>query len=131
MTSSLIHPAAALLDTAPFPEKGLEQFHDGTILFIRDRHGFCRVQLGTIHCVHADGNYVELDCGKRRFVLRTSLKAMLDQLGQAFMQVNRSTAVNMHRLDRVDYDTVSVEGRIHSLGRNFRSELLEAITVLG
>ena len=102
----------------------------GTV-YIRDRHGLCRVRMDSIHCIRADGNYVELLCDQRRFVLRTSLREMLLKFGMAFVQVNRHTAVNVQRIQRVDCDSVTVEGSMHPLGRNFRGDLLDAITVLG
>lgn len=108
---------------------GAPQTHE--VVFVRDRQGLHRVRQDSIRSLHADGNYVELHCGQRRFVLRSSLREVLMQLGGPFVQVNRNTAVNVHHLERVDCDAVTVEGVEHTLSRNFRCTLLERITVLG
>jgi DNA-binding LytR/AlgR family response regulator len=101
------------------------------VVFVRDRHGLHRVPQSAIRSLHAEGNYVELHCGHRRFVLRTSLRELMLQLGHAFTQVNRNTAVNRQHVERVDPDSVTVDGMEHTLSRSFRSALLEGITVLG
>ncbi len=112
---------------------GLRHPHlaNAEVVFIRDRQGLHRVRQNAIRSLHADGNYVELHCDRRRFVLRSSLRDVLLQFGHTFVQVNRNTAVNVRHLERVDGDTVTVEGIIHILSRNFRSAVLERITVLG
>lgn len=101
------------------------------VVFVRDRPGLHRVRQDAIRSLHADGNYVELLRDQSRFVLRSSLREVLLQPRDHFVQVNRNTAVNVHHLARVDCDTVTVEGVKHTLSRNFRRTLLERITVLG
>lgn len=126
MFSTLSQPATAPIHLPPTrPEAPAE------VVFIRNHCGLHRVELGDICSVAADGNYVELQCGQRRFVLRMSLRLLINMLGAAFVQVNRSTAVNVQFLERVDSDTVTVQGCLHSLGRNYRDALMAAIIVLG
>lgn len=101
------------------------------MVFVRDRNGLQRVCRSCIGTLHADGNYVELRTPDKRYVLRTSLRDLIVQLGgHLFVQVNRNTAVNVQRLDRVDNDSVEVEGLTVTLSRNYRAELLQHLHVL-
>lgn len=126
MFSTLSHPA-----TAPLQLPSTQPDPSAKVIFIRNHNGLHRVELDNICHVVADGNYVELQCGQKRYVLRMSLRLLVNMLGPAFVQVNRSTAVNVQLLERVDCDTVTVQGCLHSLGRNFRNALIAAIVVLG
>jgi len=100
-------------------------------VFVRDRCGLQRVCRSFILVLRADGNYVELLTTGKRFVLRTSLRDVIQQLGeQRFPQVNRNTAVNLDRLDRVDLDSVEVGGELITLSRSYRSALLDRLQVL-
>ncbi len=100
-------------------------------VFIRDKHGYQRLGRSCIQLLQADGNYVELHTAQQRFVLRTSLRELIHQLGEdRFVQVNRSTAVNVDHLERVDPDSVEVAGAVITLSRSYRQELLERLHVL-
>jgi DNA-binding LytR/AlgR family response regulator len=57
----------------------------------------------------AEDKYVSLyqhgEHGLEEFLLRTSLKALLDQLDpEQFWQIHRSTAVNLHAIDKIKRD---------------------------
>jgi DNA-binding LytR/AlgR family response regulator len=111
------------------PQPTVEDHAD--CVFIRDRSGLQRICRSGILLLRADGNYVELLTTSKRFVLRTSLRDVIQQLGeQRFPQVNRNTAVNLDRLDRVDLDSVEVEGEVITLSRSYRSALLDRLQVL-
>lgn len=100
-------------------------------IFIRDRSGLQRIGRNSIITLRADGNYVELHTIGKRFVVRTSLRDVIQQLGERrFPQVNRHTAVNLERLDRVDLDSVEVDGEVIVLSRSYRQGLLDRLRVL-
>lgn len=100
-------------------------------VFVRDRTGLQRIFRSEIRSLVADGNYVELHTADKRFVLRNSLKEVLQQLNDdRFAQVNRNTVINVDRLARVDCDCVEVDGHHITLSRSFRSALLDRLNIL-
>ncbi len=100
-------------------------------LYIRDRFCLHRVHRSCFRSLHAAGNYVEMQTGARRFVLRGSLSEMLTVLGAAeFLMVNRKTAVNIQHLQRVDSETVEVDGQVITLTRAFRKALLDRLNIV-
>lgn len=101
-------------------------------VFVRDHMGLHRIDRRDVSLLKTEGNYVELYTTARRYVLRNSLCEVLTQLGHdLFVQVNRNTAVNLQRIDRVDHDEVEMDGKSITLSRCFRTALLQRIRVLG
>lgn len=101
-------------------------------VFVRDRNGLQRVECNSITMLNADGNYVEIHTADRRFVLRTSLSDVVQQLCDSrFVRVNRQTAVNVDHITRVDYDSLMMGAKCITLSRNYRADLLAHLHVLG
>jgi len=102
-----------------------------TAVYVRSPNGLQRVCRTTIRCLCADGNYVEMRTDNKRFILRGSLCDVIRQLGtDGFPQVNRHTAVNLHRLDRVDHDSVELDGDVFTLSRSYRQALMDRLQVI-
>ncbi len=100
-------------------------------VFIRDRHGLQRVERNAINLLRAEGNYVEVHTRDRRFVLRNSLRETITQLGEErFIQVNRHTAVNIGHLERVDCDSLELDGQCITLSRCYRENLMSHLNIL-
>ena len=127
------HGGALILPLNPRKPAGSAPAEEEPIdhIFIRDRSGLQRIGRNSILTLRADGNYVELHTLGKRFVVRTSLRDVIQQLGERrFPQVNRHTAVNLERLDRVDLDSVEVDGEVIVLSRSYRQGLLDRLRVL-
>ncbi len=100
-------------------------------VYVRAHNGLIRVCRTTIRCLCSDGNYVEMRTDTKRFMLRGSLRDVIQQLGaDGFPQVSRHTAVNIQRLDRVDPDSVELDGEVFTLSRNYRQALMDRLQVI-
>ncbi len=101
-------------------------------LYIREEHVLHRVHRDSILYLQAAGNYVELHTTGRRFVLRTSMSDLMNQLHTVrFGQISRQVAVNLQHLVRVDRDVVEVNGRSLALSRSYRAALIDQLHLLG
>jgi two-component system LytT family response regulator len=90
-----------------------------------------RVERNAINLLRAEGNYVEVHTRDRRFVLRNSLRETITQLGEErFIQVNRHTAVNIGHLERVDCDSLELDGQCITLSRCYRENLMSHLNIL-
>jgi DNA-binding LytR/AlgR family response regulator len=132
---SLVTKGVPLHYTAPKRSvqvgKASSKPHLGRTCFVRDRTGLVRVPMASIRLVRAEGNYVELLTDHKRYMLRNSLGVVVAQLNDPrFIQVNRSTVVNIHRVQRVDHDAVEIDDELVSLSRGFRNPVLKSINVL-
>jgi DNA-binding LytR/AlgR family response regulator len=100
--------------------------------YIRDQQGLHRVERADILFVQAAGNYAELHTRQRRFVLRTSMRDLLEQLKDLGLhQVNRHTAIHLLHLEHVAHEAVVLSGHTIPLSRIYRTALLERLQVLG
>jgi two-component system LytT family response regulator len=82
----------------------------------------------------ADGNYVWLHIKKEKHRLRTTLRALVEQLdAQQFVRIHKSTVVNVDRIKEVqpwfggDYVAILTDGRQLRVSRTFAQDLLKPV----
>lgn len=100
-------------------------------LIVRDRSGYVLVQLSEVESLEAAGNYVRIVCGRRVFLMRSTmgdLEAVLD--AEQFARVHRSTIVNIDAIQRItphasgDFEILLNSGRSVRMSRSYRRRLL-------
>ncbi len=103
---------------SPYPAK--LKFHNGHSMLSLDEPGVLMIQsAGNYLCIHTtDGNHV----------VRDTLKAILPRLPKCFVQIHRSTLVNLHHLKQLSLQrgVYLLELTDHSLvpvSRRFKREL--------
>ena len=103
--------------------------------FVKDGDRLVQLAVDDIESVEALGNYVKIKAGKRRFVVRTSLAALLPRLSSgAFVRIHRSHVVNIRHVRELvdasygDYSVVMNDGAIVPLSRRYRSAI-EALSI--
>lgn len=102
-------------------------------LFIKDRSVLCKVPLEEIFFIEADGNYSIIFTEKKKFVLKTSLKKMLDELpARKFFQVHRNFAVQIEKIEKIDTGAGEIIIMEHAipLGRKYKDFLLAGLRIL-
>jgi two-component system LytT family response regulator len=82
----------------------------------------------------ADGNYVWLHVRKEKHRLRTTLRALIEQLdGRQFVRIHKSTVINVDRIKEVqpwfggDYVAILTDGRQLRVSRTFAQDLLKPV----
>jgi two-component system, LytTR family, response regulator len=85
-----------------------------------------------IHSLEADDNYVNVHTADRIYVLRRTLRDLLQQLGQQrFVRIHKSAAVNIAQIDSLtplfkgDYELRLRSGRTLRLSRRYTAELFD------
>lgn len=76
--------------------------------------------------LEADGNYVHIHTAERNHTIKRSLRSILSELDQRFIQVHKAFVVNIHYINRVELSArqIIVNKNPIQLGRNFQQELL-------
>jgi len=92
--------------------------------------GLRMIDSAQIHCLEADDNYVHVHTADHSYLLRRTLRDLLQQLGdQRFVRIHKSAAVNIAEIDGLtplfkgDYELRLRSGRVLRLSRRFTSEL--------
>jgi len=102
-------------------------------LFMKVRSVQRKVPLEEIFFIEANGNYTIIITEKKKFVLKTSLKKMLDELpARKFFQVHRNFAVQIEKIEKIDTGAGEIIIMEHAipLGRKYKDFLLAGLRIL-
>jgi hypothetical protein len=86
--------------------------------------GYVTIATAEIECLEADGNYVNVaHVSGRTYLLRSTMQAAEERLGERFVRIHRSMIVNRARIceRRRGWQLVLQSGRVVRIGRAFRS----------
>lgn len=124
-----------------FPEGGLEppsqENQEGRVLqdtiLVKHVNIFYPIRLSDIHFVQGDGNYCFIHTISRRFLLKMSLRKLLDALpANEFSPVHKSFIVRLDKVEAIDVSSgkLTVGKEDLPLGRNFKNNFLDRFNLL-
>lgn len=96
-------------------------------LLVRHNNVFYKVRFSEILYIHGEGNYCTLNTTSKKYVVRSSLKKLLEELpGELFLPIHKSYIANLAAIESLDPKTnkVIINKQELPLGRNFRNRLL-------
>lgn len=97
-------------------------------IFLRSDKKYYRLSFDEICYVEAVENYVKVVSDKSVILTRTTLKSLLSELPQrSFVQIHKSVAVNLDRVEAVEGNMVVVLGAVLQMSRGFREEFMRRI----
>ena len=125
---SLRAQAAGAPEPAPAPKRY------ATWISVASRNSTQLVRVEDVDWFEAEGNYVRLHVGKVTHLIRSTLRAMGEQLDPAtFIRIHRSTIVNVNRIREIqpwfggDYIALLHDGRQLRVSRSHREQLLRPV----
>jgi two-component system, LytTR family, response regulator len=99
-------------------------------LLVPAGEGLRLIDCTAIHSLEADDNYVHVHTAERSYLLRRTLRDLLQQLGeQRFVRIHKSVAVNIAEIDALtplfkgDYELRLRSGKLLRLSRRYTAEL--------
>jgi DNA-binding LytR/AlgR family response regulator len=98
--------------------------------FIFVKSGVQRIKLHFNEVSHIQGlkDYTIIHTPEKRIVLKGSVKAMLDIFpAKRFIRVHKSFIVSLEKINRVERNTILLNGYQIPIGRNFKEELEKAL----
>jgi two-component system LytT family response regulator len=113
------------------PDRAVQKDSAGSLhrLTIRSHDRISLLPTSEVDWVQAADNYVELHAGDTTHLLRMTLAALAERLGDAFLRISRSCLINAGRIREVrskahgDFLVVLHDGTTLAGSRNFRSAL--------
>jgi len=92
--------------------------------------GLRLIDTASVHLLEADDNYVHVHTADQQYLVRRTLRDLLQQLGeQRFVRIHKSAAVNIAEIDALaplfkgDYELRLRSGKLLRLSRRYTSEL--------
>jgi two-component system LytT family response regulator len=87
------------------------------------------IDASSIHWLEADDNYVHVHTTQARYMLRRTLSDLLEQLGERFVRIHKSVAVNIAEVKTLsplfkgDHEVHLRGGTVLRMSRRFKDEL--------
>ena len=112
--------------------KVVKRFMDA--FFIKQNNVLRKIPFASVLWIQADGNYsiVHSDNNKR-YVLRISLKQVLDQLPEdVFLRIHRAYAVPLDKIEDIYISSseLLIADKKLPIGRNYRANLMEHLNIV-
>lgn len=86
---------------------------------IKDGYNTVRLSIDQILFVESDGNYINVQCENKKYVLRQSLESLAQELDESqFFRIHRSYLVNISKVDKYSGKDVTVAGHNLPLSRS-------------
>jgi DNA-binding LytR/AlgR family response regulator len=90
-----------------------------------------RVLLDELLWIEAMENYVQLQTTTDKFTVHATLKSMVDALeGKGYQRIHRSFLVKKEEIERIEENHVVVQGKLLPIGKSYRAQLLESLTLI-
>lgn len=103
-------------------------------VFLKMRDELVKVKFSSICSIEVEKDrYLKISTlDGKEYSLRSSIKEIRQKLPDYFLQVHRSTIVNINHLESInDFEgTVIVDRKTYSLGQKYKKELTQAIKIL-
>lgn len=103
----------------------------GDSIFVKKDHLLIKIRFDELEWIKAERNYLELHCGGKNYLIRSTLKDFIDKLPyNLFIQVHRSYAVNAKHITAIEYHAVIIGEQEIPLGRSFVDPLKERLKIV-
>jgi len=101
--------------------------------FIKQNNVLKKIPYDTVLWIKAEGNYSMVHVDNKRYVLKISLKKVLEQLpSNRFVQIHRAHIVDVLKIDDIDManSELTVSGNKLPIGRSYKEDLMDKINIV-
>lgn len=100
-------------------------------MFVKNGQMFVKVKFDQMLWLEPDGNYTNIVTGTSKYVVRSSLKDILDHLPKdAFFRAHRSYVINLEHVQAIDLHQVKISDHMIPLGKVYRDELIHRLNLM-
>ncbi len=94
-------------------------------LLVKEGHRFIKVPLAEIFWFESDKNYLEVKTLERKYLIRCSLKKLLEHLPEHdFVKCHKQYIININHVKSFSADAVIIYGNEIPIGRNAQEEVI-------
>lgn len=100
-------------------------------MFVKNGQMFVKVKFDQMLWLEPDGNYTTIVTTASKYVVRSSLKDILDHLPKnAFFRAHRSYVINLEHVQAIDLHQVKIAEHMIPLGKVYRDELIHRLNMM-
>ena len=97
-------------------------------IFIKNGNHFNKINFADIIYLEADHVYVNVVTTNKKIVVRSSLQLYSTHFDSTnFFKIHRSYIINLMHIDTINTETITINGKMLPLGRNYRDALLKRL----
>ena len=97
-------------------------------LFVKDNFSYVKIKFNDLHWIKSTGNYVELHCSNKKYLIRSTIKEMIKLLPEdQFFQIHKSYIVNHSQIDSFNNSSVQIFNTELPIGRTYKDQLLKLL----
>ncbi len=105
-----------------------EEEQSAKSIFVKDGNKLVQIYFADIFYIKSESNYVFFNLQEKRITSLLSLKDLITKLPSNFIRIHRSYIVNMHRIDYISTDELSINQMKLPIGSKYKEELMKKIT---
>ncbi|WP_106793344.1 LytTR family DNA-binding domain-containing protein [Aquimarina sp. Aq78] len=90
------------------------------IIYIKSGQQQFKTNIDDILYLQKDGNYISYITKDKNILARQSIKNALDELGKGFIQIHKSTIINVSHISAFDSNSVTINSTKLSIGQSYK-----------
>lgn len=95
--------------------------------FVKDGTKLVQLYYDKIHFIKSESNYVLFNLGEKQIMSLLSLKDLLTKLPNNFVRIHRSYIVNVHKIDYIASEELSVGEKKIPIGMKYKEDLMKKV----
>ncbi len=100
-------------------------------IFVKTGQMFVKVRFDQMLWLEPDGNYTTIVTAGSKYIVRSSLKDILERLPtDSFFRAHRSYVINLGHVQAIDLHQVKIGDQFIPLGKVFRDELIDRLNLM-
>ncbi len=100
-------------------------------MFVKNGQMYVKVKFEHMLWLEPDGNYTSIVTAASKYIVRSTLKDILDHLpDNTFFRIHRSYVINLDHVQAIDLHQVKIADQIIPLGKAYRDELILRLNLM-
>lgn len=118
----------AMANFAKEQSQAMQDFILNDCLFVREKNMSVKIPMENIQFIRAEGNYSTIQTADKSYVLRSTLKDLVEKLPQQqFFRSHKSYIINLKQVSAINSDSIYVNNERLPIGRGQLNQLMESI----
>lgn len=117
----------ATIDFKNKTAKNKEILKQQTTFFIKQKDAYIKLLIKDILFIKSDKNYLTIQSNQQNFLIRNTIKEILEILPDNFVQTHRSFIINTNKMDKVSAINIKINNYIIPISNSYKKELLSHI----
>lgn len=118
---------SSAVQRARYYEENLKRKSKENNIFIKSDGVLVKLSAHEVSFIEAMGDYIKVHTPSKRHIVHSTMKAFVAKLPDDFIRIHKSYIVNLHQIDKVEENTVYMNGLELPVSRNNRKTLMENI----